>query len=406
MKTLCKLLCLWAIILPSCGNPKLAVNHTNISNQYDTIVDIRHDTVVARYYYASNKWSNKIDIAKESLLGNNDRLLTHTRFHYELFGEESDTIVGCLITVERSDSLFKQDRLMMTIDFATNNQKDTTFVFDNHEIKVFVNQNEQDWIPIHINKYSYNLNGLLVSEKENVFYDNSGSKITSITKYKYNTDSKLIKAKCIFGAYGSSKNKVKKNYTYDNHGKVLSVAENGKDIINGKYTNKKRFEYDNQGNCIREFSNSYLLYEYEYNDTGKITRKISTPNYTTKILEIYEYDSAGRVSKETSTINDTLCWISTYQYNEAGRLLTKTFINDFNNNQPTSYERRINEYDHSGRLEKKVVTYYSNGIQNSNRITYYNYNEKNGSVSIEEFIQFKEDIIQQTLFMYRSSVTP
>lgn len=387
VKNLCKLLYLWVIIvLSACGSLNRYSDCNCISNQFDTSVVIRYDTVVSGYYFAPCKWSNEVGLTKEYLSENHNRLVTYTRYHYEINGEESDSIYGCSISASRIDSIFEQNRLIMTIYYGTNSLKDTTFLFDDHEIKVHVNTNRQDWNPGTIVEYSYNSNGSRPSKEVKKHAINDHWETADIKKFRYNRKSQLISEKNVYER-SNSKVREKRKYLYNKSGNLI-------------HTKYRILDED-------DMTKGQVRYEYDYDAAGRITGESTLYSNTVSSTVVYEYDSAGRKTKEIRMSEDTVRSIETFMYDNCGQLVVEKYYYNIIDNRPVpdDYHRTAYTYDETGRLKEKTEESFENGVISfCNSKTTYKYNEITGSVSIEENIQL-DNGEKQTSFRYHSSVS-
>lgn len=377
------------IIASGCSSLTGQIGITDVVRQ-DTTVYVLHDeldktkTLRVRTEFRTNKKERLVRVEQFYSYEKNSIDDTVTYNHVSF-------LVGKPLNVQKSvgrvDSIFCGERLKETISYTNRFIRDTScaFTFDNHKMDFYVDVNENAWVPYEINKYKYSsrLNGFQIKKTDKIFDSDNRTWVNNNVKiFSYNQSQQLTKEKHIFG-WPSSIVREKYQYLYNKSDQLIKVKHWRKDA-NKKYL------------CVQTDG-------YEYDDMGRIIKKSSSSDNAVNLITAYVYDSVGRKTMEKVIINDEPSNITTYLYDDNGRLLEKKRHNTFINGElvQDQYDSRVIIYcdDDLGRLKESIEKSYNNGCLLWESKTVYNYNEKIGSVSIEEHTQFSNGE-ERTIFRY------
>lgn len=213
----------------------------------------------------------------------------------------------------------------------------------------------------------YNADGTMST---NSHYDAAGELLYR-TAYEYNGQGQLVGTNALW-QNGARATEVDTEYTYDEQGNVLALAEYRVDGDERRLQSKQLYEYDAQGNMLKHSNcgtdgEPFEINELTYNEAGDVltsrTQCINAPSDDNWYEEIY--DGQGyQVESRFYDANDRLTQKVEYQRDADGRLLKRTHIYDGGHTEWCEYE-----YDEQGNVLAEVF-YISGKLEDTTEYTY------------------------------------
>ena len=146
-------------------------------------------------------------------------------------------------------------------------------------------------------------------------------------------------------------------YEYDENGKLLSVTLSYKDGTKVKYV----YEYDENGNITKGYerllsishTEIYYIYDSE-NRIAQTTKRL----YGTDIVQttVYEYNSEGVIVKATVSGNVDSEFVAEYEYDENGNV--KRLVKKYTDGTETQVEYFYDRYERLTEIKENLDQYY------------------------------------------------
>jgi len=210
------------------------------------------------------------------------------------------------------------------------------------------------------------------------YYDNF-KELKQDTKNEYNN--KGLRVKSITNFYTMHSKMVQTNQ-YDTDGRLISLS-----IINDdSLALNARLEYNSHGDLIKETGiqngdSNKVIFEYKYNNNGKIVLKKQIQNERSEKNEqvfIYKYNKSGNVVEETNKSNIFGEIKLTYEYNSKNKLKKSSEYQNGQIQKETYFDSKHNQ---------TLIKYYENKILNREMKFEYKFDDTGNWIVRKAFLK-------------------
>jgi|GEM_PF-189584 len=273
---------------------------------------------------------------------------------YKIKGKVRTIETNIYKAVERFGNIEKGDRCLNMLKYKYDGNKYIVFNRQGQELENY-EYITSDGRLSSIDRYIYDYENKMI---ERTHHDSDSSQITKFT-YKYDDRGNMIEENG-YTSYG--RQHVKHTYKYDGNGNKIEYNDYRTD---GRLYKRKVYKYDNQSNKI-EFvdydsdGNVCRKDIYKYDDRGhKKEKKCYDSDGKVFFNSFYKCDDYGNIIEDVFYLFGELNYIITYKYDKNANIIEETRYNaDGSLKEKSTY---IYKFDNKENWVKKIII-FNNGI--------------------------------------------